>query len=1273
MSQEKSHEFDWKRADLSQSALIEASAGTGKTYTLEHIVGRLICSDNYGLRMKQILVVTFTNKAVAELKERIRRELLRRWEARDDQSEGGDQSEGEGFLSEEGRQRLKESLESYDQAPVYTIHGFCQSLLKSCALENGGLVSSRFQKDDGGLLREAVWEILRWMEGSGQEEPLFPLLQRALETTGSFETLADLMTGWAEGWSEGDVVKTLSLEEYREIQASLERSFLSLVKSLPSREEWMTGAVSPQTREAGRKMASDIWDVFSQGREELERDGSLSLSDLPLSPKDLTFLINRKDTDRPGPFWSAFREWAQLQDSWQGSSSQGSLDRWAVNQLGLEILPRVQERAAFKRKQQGLLVLSDLITQVYQRVHDPRGRRILKEAVSRDYNLVLLDEFQDTDYRQWEIFHSLFDWKILVGDPKQSIYRFRQADLEIYFTAKALIGEERHYSLQNNYRSLPSLVEGVNILFSSLFSQELHQGGGSYVPWQPSRGAAPPEKAQPLAGSGDGGEPFVFLPFGGEEQFLLAADLEREMVEAYAREIEGLLAAGLCRPREIGVLVKKHNQGDAMKEALLRRGINGTLSRSESIYQSPEARDWEILLTALAEPRNRGLRRTALLSGWFGLSPEELRLVEEAGDDGGGAAPGGGEVLLAFAEWAQRINEGHLLEAFDQISEGGGLLLAAGLEKGVSAERAEELRLSREERDLAAPGGERVYTNRFHVLDILRDFQERRGGGCAEMARELGRRRRETQKVDEDLQRLERDDEAVQIMTLHACKGLEFKVVFFAGGLDTGGIEKAANLQGGGTYRGVRYINDQRQTVRDFRETEESRHRASLDAWEEAKRLFYVGITRGVSRVYLPFPRRPKSTLRLHSFYAGLLWGDVKERVVQEFKKPLAGLPLDLMPKSKIAGRKTNPSQFTSRFIRILKDAVEALCRRHPEIFRWGSRLEDAPETPAVTAHQETSAGPEPLLEGGRELGRRYPRMTSFSSLSRLHGAGPLEEIEGQRSREEDEGLPREPSGEELAEEAQETEDTLLSLAPGAAFGNALHQLLEEADWDLAGEAEDPRDLEKNEAFMKTLEETFRREFSREWIRSHGREIIQMVWEVLGTPLPEEKGLPLYQAARERLAEMEFILRLEDPGRLSWGGFSGETEPGFLKGYIDLVFRHQGKIFIADWKTTRPSSAGGPRLADYGSSRLDEVMEEHQYKGQALIYTAALVREMKRRDPSFSYERDFGGIYYFFVRGMRRDQGAAGRGIFFWKPREEEFQAFCRPWLTMSAPEEVPS
>lgn len=792
-------------------ALLEASAGTGKTFALEHLVVDLLLER--GARLDEILVVTFTEKAAIEMRGRIRKTL----EAiqRGDGASGGNRG---WVVATEAVRRVRTALAAFDTASISTIHSFCRSVLREHAFA-GGRPLEQQPVDGEEAYRAAFRRTLRRLAAPG---PFLPWLSAWLDSGRTAGDLEDLLA--KSHGRRGELRPRLDGGRLRRAVEALDVD--------PSRDD---AAIRAEMKAAGARSSTP-----GCVAKKVLRLAGLLLPFRGFEPSaSLVALLDgdeaRETRDYLRGKWALFSPPATSRTG----ELRTSLDRiWlAAPPLGAAVVSIAAGPVSdeFRRSKEagGLFDYDDMIGLVDAAIDGPAGDA-LAAAIRHRWRYVLIDEFQDTDERQWHIFRRVFldaasTRLLVIGDPKQSIYTFRGADLDSYFEARRTLlkaGAVQH-RLSVNFRSTAALLEAYNTILDPTGREPLFSGANEY-PEFVTPCPAPPEAVGP---GGAPAPPVVLLRVDGS---LGAPELRTALGKRIAKEIASLLNPAapslLVRRREeahpvqageIFVLTRSNSDAEEMGEHLRRAGIRFAFFKQEGLFQRPEVAQVLALLRAVADPWDRNMRFQAFLTPFFGHTLEELSAAADL--------PASHPSVAALVRWKALADARRFSRLFRAILSESGVL----------------------RRLVAESASERELTNLQHVLDLLAEEAERSRVTLGELTTRLSdwiAKRSEPEGEDGSVQRLESERDAVQVMTVHKAKGLEASVVFLYGGFFSGGKPPE-----------VRTAHEERRRVALVGSSPDPslESAAAIEASEEDQRVLYVALTRARARLYLPFLPEP--------------------------------------------------------------------------------------------------------------------------------------------------------------------------------------------------------------------------------------------------------------------------------------------------------------------------------------------------------------------------------------------------------------------------------
>lgn len=1198
---------------------IEASAGTGKTWNICALYVRLLLEKK--LAADQILVVTFTKAATAELHERIRARLAELAHAIENGDAAGDpfiERFFETTLAEvdhdEALKRIHIALHTFDQAAIHTIHAFCQRALQEAPFAAAMPFAMEMEADDSALRFELAADFWRervepeaarersfasWLVAKGAgpasldaqlarrlKKPLAALRWGDLDAAASADAQAIFDTACALWHAERDGIAKLLVEAEAKLnQTSHKRPLID--NAIAAWAEYFANAdcYAPPPQ-AALKLTATALKKGTKGKHE---------------PPDHPF-FDHADTLAAA---------AQAAEAAQRALWLNIVREW------LDYAP--QELAARKRTRR-VVSFNDLLSNLY---HALTKHAWLADALRARYPAALIDEFQDTDPLQFAIFDRVFAPAgplFLVGDPKQAIYSFRAADLHTYLAARA--AASARYTLAVNQRSTAPIIDACNRVFSANPAAFILDG----LDYQPVRAGtrqrAPFTDNTPAAAYSDSADFCVWmLPHG--ESVRSKSGAQQDAAEACAAEIVRLLrgaergevtiGAEPLSPGQIAVLVQTHKQGSLVKRVLAAWGVGSVELAQASVFGTLDAEQIERVLAAIDTPGDLRRLRAALSTDWLGLDAAALWRLEHA--DSADAASDA-------MSWVERFSRYRTL-----WHERGFAVMWRTL--------ARELRIA--ERLVAGVDGERRLTNVNHLAELL----QARGAaqpGIAPTLRWLAAQRAEEGTAEEAQLRLESDRNLVQIVTVHKSKGLEYAVVFCPF-LNDGSLREAPSS---GLPDAKEYHDDAGDAVLHYGIDDEAavRAKASIAREQAAERarLVYVALTRAVYRCYV----------------VGGVYLVGKNSTKEARRSVLNWL---------VAGKGHDFSAWLAE--PPAEDVVLAGWRALAADSGGSVSLEPLPvielREPLVSRHAFTH---ELAARTSRRLLRDRWRMASFSSLIAAGARDESNQPQPVDARPDHDELVdaidvQQPAAVPSREKAALADDDILAFPRGPAAGECLHRMYELADFTLP------------DTWPKAIERALR-EHPTPAPEPIARHLPAMMARLLADTVATElvPGMRLNSIGpKRRMNELEFLFPAQALDfaalrrLLAAHGFPDVALEagilrGFVKGFIDMIVEHGGRFWIIDWK----SNYLGDTPADYDAVPLDEAMASHAYHLQALFYVVALHRYLRTRLAGYVYEKHLGGYLYLFVRGVRPDwrHGTQAAGVHAGRPERALVDALDR-------------
>ncbi len=1225
-------------APLNGDLLIEASAGTGKTYALTTLVARLIVEAKRSI--DELLVVTFTISAAGELRDRVWKTLH---EARralaDPRADASTQAReltenwrGASIRRADATGRLTSALRDFDQANITTIHGFCQRALIEFALPAGIPFRFRVTGDDALGVAAATRDF--WRHGMASVE------MQLLDYAKSRRFAAEKALPWDESATQWATKQYAKRSEIRgapepanrdeELQSRRNR-WLAECRSAqvfwgdPRERDAFIDVVRPVTEghaskhhwKSGKRndaQATAVVDAFEAG----------ALSDLPphyAGSFGREALVDRLYKRTPPPATSLFDRLDRLDETGNEYGRHWLADR---QRSLLESVRETLHENAWARRH---LSFTDLLTELHLVLRGGSGA-LLAERIRTRYPVALIDEFQDTDRLQADIFEKIYPSDdastgnlFVVGDPKQSIYRFRGADVFAYLDArKRLAANHKELRLDRNYRSTPKLVRAVNALFGRPCPFVIRE-----FTFETTEAADRERPHLVLHGNDHDSRPFQIEAYRRQDgkkwnKGQLLPAVAEHTADRIARLLGGASASpdGNCTVAEfvskdgarpvsegdIAVLVRTGEQGKGVAEALRQRGIESIEMGTDKVFDSDEAASLYRLLYALCLTKSKydatPLLRGALAADLFGLNLEQLARLRDDDD--------------FWTGWRQRACGP---DGWAEVWRKRGI---AALIRHILFARESDCASNL----LRYPNGPRRLTNYLHLADLLHEAETRHRPSRHGLVDWFRRSRAEPSEADETAQlRLESDESLIKIVTVHRAKGLEFGIVFYPFAWHRRQLKRPEVAE---------YFDAADQTpVLDLRPSNEACYRQRLEEHADELRLLYVAVTRAKHRCVVGWAQANDAQ------HAPLAW---------------------LLHRNGSSDGQNEVDALNENAARVAKLDSDAWLA---DVRRFASQ---APDAVAVStfdlAPPEAAASPlRPAGEddgetfGAQELGRRLASIrqrTSYSALASDAGAARSETEHEQTDRPDHDPDEPDASDEKAAtaarrtrQEDEEDELTVFAFPSGSRTGRCLHEIFEKR-------MQPARDLDS---------------ICRDALERHG---IEPKWEPVArilvqdafeTPLtrPGEAGNVFRIADLQRpIPELEFHLpvqglrRTELAACLCEHGYDHSLPDnrsaidGFLHGFIDLTARHDGRWYVIDYK----SNWLGPDLASYSKEAIAESMRHHGYHLQYLLYLTALHRLLALRLSDYDYDRHVGGAFYLFLRGMRPN--APGSGVFHDRP-----------------------
>jgi exodeoxyribonuclease V beta subunit len=1128
---------------LQGSNLIEASAGTGKTYSIAILVLRLILEKK--ISIKEILMVTFTKAAVAELEERIRLFVRSAYKV----------SMGEAIKDQtitaivkgceeqtEARKLLQEAVLFLDETSVLTIHSFCQKTLNEFAFETNQLFGAETLKDLDLIIETEINKFWRQQVTAIPSVLLGELIAAGLKRESIKKVLKEHLSGKkynqysaAEDYSFNEQQHTQWLEKINEVSFRLENTKCEIA-NLEIQEPILLNKLLEKIANS-----KDSLRITCIGNKSAEKN---VLPHLENSADFLNCIISKKSSGYIKDLFGDILDENEKLEKEKKKLKELKADVKKIIEekkyIVLVFITQVNSLAiqhsiigieTYKQRN-NQMSFDDMIVKLHEALKSNKYESLVKELQNK-YKAVFVDEFQDTDKLQYEIFQKAFSTNTIlfyIGDPKQSIYAFRKADIFTYFNAYNTVGSR--YEMNTNFRSSKPMIEAMNVFFkpTAEFDTFSFIGEGQSINY--INVDSPDENKKGLMRRG----PELLIPIT-----IITQNNNDSILDALAAQVVELLTntdynfgeegkEKPIKPSDIGILVRTNRQSREVKDKLAFLGIPAVTIGDDKVLESDEAKYLLYLLEAINDTTKASINK-ALLTSFTGFSTQGIIQLNDE------------KSLELFKKYKSRWDDDGIYTALmDFVAD-------FKVQQNLLQDNTEN--------------GERAITNLYHLIELVHKIQTGKMLSSLELISWL-KRGVEGMEIegDEYEQRVESDEEAVKIVTIHKSKGLEYKIViapyldFVPGTKDD--IRSYRDKETG------EYISFEKKMM-----TDEQKGIFLIQMEQEYRRLLYVSITRAVYKCYIYRNSHYRSST-LATFTNALVEANIA--LIEQNNEPVS-----------------IPENY-----------------RYTDSNPW-SPLPEIKEVHFSLIHQN------------------WTKM-SYTMLAAKHDAS----IKNTNTLHEDEY----------------NKFVFHQLAKGEKTGNLLHAILETINYS---------NSDRWNSIIETAISRFapgQRLLYEKMLPEMIRQILQANIQLAGS------SFKLADVTfNKRIHEFEFDFPVASFSTDELNDFSDENMQvnvkslgkleGIMNGKIDLFFEHDGKYFILDWK----SNFLGDALEDYSAAGVANAMNENNYHLQYLIYTVAVKKYLESRLPGFDYERDFGGVIYIFMRGVRKN---LDKGMFVVKPASKK-------------------
>ncbi|AAZ25962.1 exodeoxyribonuclease V subunit beta [Colwellia psychrerythraea] len=1240
--------LDAATIELTGKHLIEASAGTGKTYNITRIYLRLLLERE--LTVEQILLMTFTKDATQELRGRIDafiRLALSDWDSL---------CLKDAYFATlaqriEKKQReflLKRALLFLDEAAIFTIHGFCQRVLNQYAFTSGLPFNANMAANSSEITLQVCQDWYRSLAKSDHE--CFMLLASYWATPDSF------LSSFSKAIGHTSTLSVVDVE-------SIEAEFIVLVR------------LAAQTLTANSDLFENGLILVKKGADQEKRRDELSQLKIWLESiisKELSLLdVGEGKVKMPDGFFDgkryarstykaelleAFAPVKEVKEQVKKIANNINKARaYGIVKSGIYI---IRQQVIEQKKALNLLDFDDLINTLANCLQsDSSGdehSQLLAKQLLAQYPVALIDEFQDTDPKQFGILQSIYYGDnakkanaglFLIGDPKQAIYGFRGGDIFAYLNARS--GCDHHWLMDTNWRSTPQMIEGYNQFFTykrngssseetvsnEVNKQQSESVFGFGIPYLPVLAGKKSAQAQQVILDSD--KALQFIHFTNDEtsndtnpQGDKVSQGSRPMLANWcANEIVTLLASkeqtGKVNPKDIAILVRDGAEARDIKHALQQAGLDSVfLSDRANLFHSQQAKQLLGLLKGVLLPENERLFVAALSCGLLGFDAKKLHQLQQD-------------------EMAYQTLKFAFVDYRTQWQRQGFITMAINLMHNLL--------------DVPQNNKDRCLTNVLHLFEILQAASVRLSQGQELLHWFEQQCHLETNDVEAEL-RLESDGDLIRLITQHGSKGLEYPYVF----IPFACRHKDPLKFGNKSVSYLEYHDANGKLCLSLDGSKEAKKAMSNEAYAESIRLLYVAITRAERRCYV-------LCCAFDAYHLSPLGKTLQFQEQESIIKPLQVLKASA--EHAIGIREVS-----------LDCSIDLYLEKNDE-----AALHQPKNSPQEFANTEVS----------KFIGKieRDWWLSSFTALSRnIRHAGvsnPDRDTTDIANRQLD------TDSEHTDIELLSAEQICFKLSKGAHTGNLLHDILEQTDFS---EPDWQESLEKPLLAYGELNASNANSISTSFTSD---DLIQWLEQVISAPFisshhsalttdSENAGCLADIAFNRTLRESEFYFPMQGEGTnalanlltdhrnraertdtgnsISTGRNSGISKTlnntlkypvmlpsykklsGMMHGFIDLIFEYQGKYYLCDYK----SSHLGDSFQDYQFDALLDNVEKNYYDLQYLIYSLALHRYLKQTLVDYDVNQHFGGVYYLYLRGMTTEPEHKGAGVYYRKITEQE-------------------
>jgi len=1184
---------------LSEKTLIEASAGTGKTYTLSHFYIHLLLEKK--LAVQNILVLTFTEAATQDLIVKIREKIQNSLRILLNQDKNIDLTLSDylHFLTKVQQKEdlivlLRNALLEFNQAAIHTIHGFCYKALSENIFVSGKTTMAELLADETSFFTEILHDFyrialldmdplfLQYLQADGflKKRNALPLALFKTISTFPHISITPQNPELDELRYQQIVNRTKAL--YMDIRDLLGNS----TQKSEAMQEVMDNQILHKTitkPEAVASRFSSCSDFFLYDHPFFMHCEGIDY----LTPSSFRSHIKKGGNDNQIPHHKLFQ---QMEFFIESQSQLRELIQKKDLHFQWQLIDFFHKRFQAEKEKNNIFLYSDLLHDLKNGLQ--QQNTIFRDSLRSTYKAALIDEHQDTDGEQYAIISSIFDNKhdpvLFVGDPKQAIYHFRGADIYTYIHTANAIADNRYLTLTRNWRSQENLVSAILRLFernvNPFFMTEIHL---------PEVHSAVIEKKFQIVAKNFSWNSLHFYFMELSDRGTITKEKMTDLVSKHiALQIEILLDNGKIiqihdqleisiNASDIAILVRTKSQGEKVQQALHDKGIPSLLFVEESVLQSNEFRYMAYLFDAVLHPWNKQKIATVLITPIF---QKDSAYIEAFYQDQNHS------IQDLFYTLFETLYSHEFMSMF--------IYLMHWREKDSSIRS----------KILSLKNGNQVYTNLMHLADFIHREKLQKKRDLESLFHWYLKSAADVNSVltNEELQ-LTSDDPHIKIMTIHKSKGLEFPIVF-APFLWDQSIRKQPEHH-------FFFYDENNELKIDLNGKDSSNYKKKeLHDFSESIRLAYVALTRA-------------------KFQCFVHWGKVKEAHTSPLFYFMHGPQISPNHDSSYLNnaKEIYKNLSSDDMLQILQTFYE----NNSELISY-SQISENLINNSISPDKATKPTVVLLDKPNQKFDQNEIasswQQSSFSSL--ILGA-----------KEDD------------ATEKIQPIFKNQSLPSGKNFGNMIHSIFEQIPFPAP-----PNDVIKLLCDKATIENSFSVEISNqifEMILAVIRHPLPGLSEFALQTLTEsqitrEMPFTLFVSNGFLDSWLDFMANNNQKDIIKNYFYSLKKknigfEKGYLKGFVDFIFQHDNKFYIIDWK----SNVLGNHYEDYNQIQMTIAMAHHHYYLQLYLYTAALHQFLSLNLKNFSYSQHFGGIYYIFTRGVHPLEESES-GFYFYRPQELE-------------------